>query len=63
MHILLQVAVIVNDMAEVNIDADLVRGARAGHQVNRVQEQIVELSNGCICCTLRHGLIKASLTV
>ncbi len=45
-------------MAEVNIDAELVWGAQAKHHVKMVQEQMVELTNGCICCTLRDDLIK-----
>ena len=49
-----RVAVIVNDMSEVNIDADLVRG---GGGLSRVDEKLVELSNGCICCTLRDDLL------
>ncbi|MEM9791132.1 MAG: zinc metallochaperone GTPase ZigA [Planctomycetota bacterium] len=53
----LRVAVVVNDMSEVNIDADLVRQGDA--QLDRVQEELVEMSNGCICCTLRDDLLKA----
>lgn len=49
-----RVAVIVNDMSEVNIDAQLVRGEAA---LSRVDEKLVELSNGCICCALRDDLL------
>ena len=52
----LKVAVIVNDMSEVNIDADLV--AMGGAGLSRTDETLVELSNGCICCTLRDDLLK-----
>ena len=49
-----RVAVIVNDMSEVNIDADLVR---AETELSRTDETLVEMSNGCICCTLRDDLL------
>lgn len=49
-----RVAVIVNDMSEVNIDADLVR---ADTELSRTEETLVEMSNGCICCTLRDDLL------
>ena len=58
-----RVAVIVNDMSEVNIDGALVRGGPGESMLdsdialNRSEERLIEMSNGCICCTLREDLL------
>lgn len=57
----LRVAVIVNDMSEVNIDAQLVANPLAtptAGRLSRTEEKLVEFSNGCICCTLREDLLQ-----
>jgi G3E family GTPase len=51
----LKVAVIVNDMSEVNLDAQLVESDTT---LSRTEEKLVQMSNGCICCTLRDDLVK-----
>ncbi|MEM1141835.1 MAG: zinc metallochaperone GTPase ZigA [Pseudomonadota bacterium] len=50
-----KVAVIVNDMSEINIDSEIVRNEV---ELNRSEEKLVEMSNGCICCTLREDLLQ-----
>ena len=51
----MKVAVIVNDLSEVNIDADLIQDSGG---LSRTDEKLVEMSNGCICCTLREDLLR-----
>lgn len=52
----MKVAVIVNDMSEINIDAEMVKNNESS--LSRTEEKLVEMSNGCICCTLREDLLQ-----
>lgn len=56
----LKVAVIVNDMSEINFDAAMIQ---KGSTLSRTEERLVELSNGCICCTLRDDLLQELVTL
>ena len=53
-----RVAVIVNDMSEINIDSEIVQNEVS---LKRSEEKLIEMSNGCICCTLREDLLKDCL--
>ncbi|SMQ53207.1 unnamed protein product [Zymoseptoria tritici ST99CH_3D7] len=51
----LRIAVIVNDIGEINVDANLIRGT---HRLTKTEEKVISLANGCICCTLRGDLLE-----
>ena len=50
-----KVAVIVNDMSEINIDSSIIQNEVS---LNHSEEKLIEMSNGCICCTLREDLLE-----
>ena len=52
----MRIAAIVNNMSEINIDAQLVRDGQAN--LSRTEEKLVAMTNGCICCTLREDLLR-----
>lgn len=56
-----RVAVIVNDMSEINVDAETLRSGESS--LSRTEERLVEMSNGCICCTLREDLLREVATM